>query len=922
MFNKYVKILFLLLMPVVVFAEYSGSKYLSVDLQIAGQGLIKVEQDLQDELEKADTFSSEPFIQYKSCADAKNCSGSWINSELGEQGVLTISSPGLYQVEVYEKDPGFDDVLWSQLVYIPYPSPEIAEELAKQYLPVVIFNEGEQYFPQSLEDILSYNQGVDSIVVSRHRNGNNDDSVFMGEAIKGYMQFNGHKDAWFNFGFGESTCLSGHDLCSPLFLRNSTGAANNTTIYWDSSEEGDSLYLTYYFFYAFDPKTGTLSNPAQAAHAFDRESFTIQFLKRAEGRLTPFEVTYAGHLESQSLKFNGCNNQTACSEPDERGSFNNNAELIGWAGGKTSISWSYINKVGKHPVIYKAKGSHAIFPTYGFYTVEPGELLTEPAGSISNSIKIIPSNLKETQYHSGTTVHLEELKYSALPYLSYSGAWVDVVLTTGPNGAKFPPFIRAPYSNWLSSTNKSFDDCLFDIAHGLTTSVNCLDTQEYFMIGLNENDKEVIDKSRLKGLENYRAITVRTINNEDLDSPEIEGNSEVKLIASDGSLEIVKQTRLDGQYTFFFKPEESVSYHVEAKSNQYGYISCETLDTNAVDLSFNKNSFEEKELNCYVNLTEVIKGDIQGSVRNAISHAPVENATIEVMQNGETGSVIYHTGSSGIYALSVPVGAISLRISAPGYIPATVNVFVVEGEVTTVTELQQIPDEFSGIGTVRGAISNAFNSLGVSGVMLRVRSGVDATTGTVIKGAVTDVNGAYELTLDAGNYTIETSKTGYSSAYFTVVSIGNNITPNQGTSITPLIPEGQVRIILSWGAVPTDLDSHLFTPTIEGSEYHIYYNSPGQESNQPFASLDVDDTDSYGPETITLYQLFAGTYTYSVHNFSESPAITTSTAKVTIYDSTGLLKSYNVPPEGNGDTWNVFTLDGHTGDITPINTIQ
>ena len=899
-------VLFFLLMPVVVFAEYNGIKNLSVDLRIDGRALIKVEQNLLNELEKADTFSSEPAMRYKSCTNSEDCNGSWVESELGEQGILIIRSPGLYLVQVYEKDLDTDDVMWSQLVYIPYPAPDNAEELAKQYLPVVIFNEEERNFPQSLQDILSYNQGVDSIDISGVAGGSN---VLMGDTIKSFMQFNGHKDAWFNFNSTTTKCVIGEVFCSPLFLRESKGLITNTTIYWDLSEENNILYLTYYFFYAFDPKTGTNEEPGFAAHAFDRESFTIQLIKHTDGNYHPFKATYAGHLKNQAIEFNGCLGEDICENPD-KGIFSNAPELVSWTGGKTQLNWSEINTIGKHPVIYKAKGSHAIFPTYGFYTVAYlygySEVLSEPAGSINNSIKILPSFFKETTNHPGQALNLEKLDYSALPYMSFSGAWVDV---PGLDNAKFPPFIRTPYSKWLTEADKSFSDCL----SAGSSSDNCNEVKKYF-----SGD----DKTKIKGLEKYRAITVLTLNNENPDSLEIEKNIEIKLQASDGSLEIVKKTRADGQYTFFFKPEQSISYHVEAKSNQYGYISCETLDTNAVDLSFNENYFEEKELNCYVNLTEVIKGDIQGSVRNAISHAPVENATIEVFQNGETDSVTYHTDSSGFYALSVPVGAISLRISAPDYIPATVNVLVVEGEITTVTELQQIPTEFSGIGTVQGVINSAFNSLGVSGVMLRVRSGVDTITGTVIKGAVTDVNGAYELTLDAGNYTIETSKTGYSSAYFTVVSIGNNITANQGTSITPLIPAGQIRIILSWGAVPTDLDAHLYTPSIEGSNYHIYYGAEGQKENAPYASLDVDDTDSYGPETITIYQLAAGTYTYSVNNYSESPAITTSTAKVAVYDSTGLLKSFNVPPEGNGDTWDVFNIEGSSGEISPINLLR
>ncbi|WP_447315671.1 YfaP family protein [Klebsiella michiganensis] len=52
-----------------------------------------------------------------------------------------------------------------------------------------------------------------------------------------------------------------------------------------------------------------------------------------------------------------------------------------------------------------------------------------------------------------------------------------------------------------------------------------------------------------------------------------------------------------------------------------------------------------------------------------------------------------------------------------------------------------------------------------------------------------------------------------------------------------------MRVVLGWGSSPSDLDSHMVYP---GN--HIFFDHKlGDNGN-----LDVDDTDSYGPETITL----------------------------------------------------------------------
>ena len=51
--------------------------------------------------------------------------------------------------------------------------------------------------------------------------------------------------------------------------------------------------------------------------------------------------------------------------------------------------------------------------------------------------------------------------------------------------------------------------------------------------------------------------------------------------------------------------------------------------------------------------------------------------------------------------------------------------------------------------------------------------------------------------------------------------------------------------------------------------------------------LDIDDTDSYGPETTTIYNLYTGEYHYYIYNYSGSPEITTSGAVVQIFNDNG-----------------------------------
>ena len=90
---------------------------------------------------------------------------------------------------------------------------------------------------------------------------------------------------------------------------------------------------------------------------------------------------------------------------------------------------------------------------------------------------------------------------------------------------------------------------------------------------------------------------------------------------------------------------------------------------------------------------------------------------------------------------------------------------------------------------------------------------MNATTGSIVSTTTSDVNGYYYFDgLDAGNYTAELIKTGWATTYFSIICIGDLTKDNQNGTITPLLAEDETRIVLTWGATPDDLDSHLTGP--------------------------------------------------------------------------------------------------------------
>ncbi len=145
--------------------------------------------------------------------------------------------------------------------------------------------------------------------------------------------------------------------------------------------------------------------------------------------------------------------------------------------------------------------------------------------------------------------------------------------------------------------------------------------------------------------------------------------------------------------------------------------------------------------------------------------------------------------------------------------------------------------------------------------------------------------------------------------------------------ISPQLGPGEVRVLLTWGSAPVDLDAHMTGPS-GGGRFHVFYNDRGNASAAPFCTLDLDDRDGYGPETMTIKQKSPGVYRFSVHDYSnkdngQSTALSQlSGAVVTVFDSSGLLGTFRVPQGQTGTIWRVFELDGQTGEVTGVNTFH
>ena len=320
---------------------------------------------------------------------------------------------------------------------------------------------------------------------------------------------------------------------------------------------------------------------------------------------------------------------------------------------------------------------------------------------------------------------------------------------------------------------------------------------------------------------------------------------------------------------------------------------------------------------------------VYGCIKSYSNKQPVAGASVTSYDgagNFQQGTI---SDENGNYTLKANSGLVRIRVVSYGN-KATNQTLMIPADI-----LDQYPSDFyapitwvsehsSETGNVTGSVVNAINLNPVSDVTVALRPGENETNQEVIIEVKSDNNGMFSFNdIPSGTYTAYFSKEGYISDFIVLSVLGRMTTSDFSMNLSPDIrTERGYRIILSWGAHPEDLDSHIFTPSISGYNYHIYYADKGDLYHLPFISLDVDDISSYGPETITIEKTYTGKYYYSVHHYSGYGNLAGSNATVSLYGINGFIRSWSVPTSGNDRWWNVFSIDGNTGQIENINEIS
>jgi hypothetical protein len=287
--------------------------------------------------------------------------------------------------------------------------------------------------------------------------------------------------------------------------------------------------------------------------------------------------------------------------------------------------------------------------------------------------------------------------------------------------------------------------------------------------------------------------------------------------------------------------------------------------------------------------------------------------------------------------------------SKSGYLGETLTELLETDGETLYLETVKLLDENCTSGTMSGTITNAVTGDNMSGVNLYYTKGKNKYftfwTGTYF--GQTEDNGSWSLpnsnypsSINPGWYTILSNKSGYYRGYHDAKNCGDM--PYQNNALSPELNEGEMRIMLRWPktnpVTAIDLDSHLQIPDNASSTFHVratsskklfYYatnsndcSSCSSDQLSDNVTLDKDHNANSvpasppGDETITISKVRSGTYSFSVHNFTnrDNSSITNlreSGAKVKVfYNKEGTLvrKRFYVP-NANGTLWRVFTFN-------------
>ncbi len=400
-------------------------------------------------------------------------------------------------------------------------------------------------------------------------------------------------------------------------------------------------------------------------------------------------------------------------------------------------------------------------------------------------------------------------------------------------------------------------------------------------------------------------------------------------------------SQANGSYSFLFVPQGVYSLRVE-KNGIVTYFPVEVGSGGGV-VSVNTPI-----------ITNNGRGHLSGSVRTPGGFAFTGTYSLEVV-DPNTGTIRPTTGvqpasiasgsttftNASQYAIfNINAGRWKIRFVASGY-KSVEGIVDIQPDATTNFDIITFVPGTQTPAAISGRALSALYNTGVCDLTARIRPGVNVKSGpyaidgngVTIASVKTATDGSYAIpNVPPGNYTLEVSGSGkrgnctssvevYSTTFKTVVAAGSETPANQNILVSPVLGENEMRIVLSWGARPRDLDSHVqYSPTDSGARIVWNRKAPLGAGN---GELDYDITTGYGPETITLKGSIWSQPVrfYSIYNWSGEANMGISAANVRVFKgSVGEVRNYSINPNHSNRWWKIFCISADK-NITDVGSV-
>jgi hypothetical protein len=292
----------------------------------------------------------------------------------------------------------------------------------------------------------------------------------------------------------------------------------------------------------------------------------------------------------------------------------------------------------------------------------------------------------------------------------------------------------------------------------------------------------------------------------------------------------------------------------------------------------------------------------------------------------------------------VPIGNLAYEIEASktGFTNATkTNITVTVGIATNVGVIFLVPTAAQP-GKISGQVIDANNGTVISGAMVKIYDWSGALMETLTTNASNPNFTSSQR--QPGSYTLAISKIGYFDLTMDNINVDGNVSVGKA-SMSEILTEPHVRVVVQWGPTPSDFDLHCVGPTnrtvaddgTPNSRFHVYwsgqksfnenktaspwYSGTGDPSGtSSTTSLVQDTTTGYGPEAINLFGFGSGyargVYSFTVHKWTDWHGGSWYDYPVTmrIFDSQGLVMQLSLPSgAGSGSSelrfWKAVKID-------------